>query len=661
MSGALSSPGFDPAIALQAGRGVAPPNPLQTIGQFAQIQNQINQNTAFPGQMELQQQRIAGGKADLLQTWKQASARQLAPLLAEGANPTLANATSTLARLESLGISTHEPLAALSSMSDGPNFRNQLGSWISANLATPGNEVSSVVGTPADIDTGQGPQFGMRRPGFMGGGFVPGSFTQRQLTPEQNIGTVPVYITRENYQQYGQPESAINSTINVPQAAFPYRGQEGPPPTTYAPGQQPRTMPQGGAAGPRSDAGGSPPTLAQVQAPGGARFTVAANAAPQFQGLVKDLEDAGYKIDPTISGGYNPRNIAGTNTPSQHSFGLAIDINSSRNQQGAKTSSDIPQDLARQLAAKWGLRWGGDFSGNSRDPMHFEVAPHQRSDLGDTTDGQRTQIASLGLPSGVMSDVPSALIPAAAQRPQAQAPRSGMNMDIIRQNARPAGPALGVEPEVLGGTAQYLQAQAGATTFKPRTFALEQAMHALDNADTGPGSETVNHIKSFLLAQSPESLKQYLPNVDPTKIRDYDEAVKYLAQYARSQPGAANSDMQSQLSQTANASTHISPAAAQAVVRNTLGLERMNQAAYLEFNRTHPAGSGSQFPRWLTQEFLPNQDPRGFSWDDMSSSQRAAVKAQIDSNRNEAERTAAKQRLLNSARLARGNGFVAAP
>jgi len=180
MSGALSSPGFDPAIALQAGRNLPPPaNPLQTIGQFATVQNAINQNKMFPGQMELQQQRISANKADLLQTWKQAAARQLAPLLAEGANPTLADATTTLARLESQGMSTHEPLAALSSMTDGPNFRTQLGTWISANLATPGNEVGAVLGRPATRDTGLAIESGIERPLFSPtpGGFVPSTST----------------------------------------------------------------------------------------------------------------------------------------------------------------------------------------------------------------------------------------------------------------------------------------------------------------------------------------------------------------------------------------------------------------------------------------------------------------------------------------------------
>jgi hypothetical protein len=115
------------------------------------------------------------------------------------------------------------------------------------------------------------------------------------------------------------------------------------------------------------------PDLVSVQSPSGVRFTVARSAAPQFTSFLSDLEGSGYKLNQQNSGGYNPRNIAGTNTPSQHSFGLAIDVNSDLNQRGATTASNLPANTA-DLAAKHGLTWGGGWSGDTRDPMHFEIA-----------------------------------------------------------------------------------------------------------------------------------------------------------------------------------------------------------------------------------------------------------------------------------------------
>lgn len=107
-----------------------------------------------------------------------------------------------------------------------------------------------------------------------------------------------------------------------------------------------------------------------ITSPSGARFSVAAEHADRFQALVNDLEAAGYPIKGDQSGGYNKRNIAGTNMPSQHSFGRAIDVNWNENARGKPGA--IPENVALELAKKHGLTWGGTWK--NRDDMHFEVA-----------------------------------------------------------------------------------------------------------------------------------------------------------------------------------------------------------------------------------------------------------------------------------------------
>lgn len=99
-------------------------------------------------------------------------------------------------------------------------------------------------------------------------------------------------------------------------------------------------------------------------------FTVSRQYADRFKAFLEDPEWGEYAFDPKQSGGYNPRNIAGTNTPSQHAFGNAIDINWTRNARG--TAGDLDPTLARTLAKRHGLTWGGDWT--NPDPMHFEVA-----------------------------------------------------------------------------------------------------------------------------------------------------------------------------------------------------------------------------------------------------------------------------------------------
>lgn len=67
-------------------------------------------------------------------------------------------------------------------------------------------------------------------------------------------------------------------------------------------------------------------------------------------------------------GCYYPRFIAGTTTLSNHSFGLAIDINSLENQRG--TVGEM-HPVVVQIMKKWGFAWGGDWA--YTDPMHFEL------------------------------------------------------------------------------------------------------------------------------------------------------------------------------------------------------------------------------------------------------------------------------------------------
>jgi hypothetical protein len=99
-------------------------------------------------------------------------------------------------------------------------------------------------------------------------------------------------------------------------------------------------------------------------------ITVGSPYADKFKGLLDDLAAAGVKIDPRQSGGYNYRNIAGTNRLSNHAYGRALDVNWTDNARG--TPGKIDPTLARTLAQKHGMVWGGDWS--NPDPMHFEIA-----------------------------------------------------------------------------------------------------------------------------------------------------------------------------------------------------------------------------------------------------------------------------------------------
>ena len=78
---------------------------------------------------------------------------------------------------------------------------------------------------------------------------------------------------------------------------------------------------------------------------------------------------------------YNNRNIAGTNIPSNHSRGTALDINARDNAYGDHSTA-FPPNIAHEVWEKFGWEWGGDWG--TPDAMHFEYLP-ARSTVGKNT------------------------------------------------------------------------------------------------------------------------------------------------------------------------------------------------------------------------------------------------------------------------------------
>lgn len=117
----------------------------------------------------------------------------------------------------------------------------------------------------------------------------------------------------------------------------------------------------------------TPARMAKITAPNGKSAFVDANEQARFQGFINDANAMGYKINDLM--GYQPRSIKGTNKPSHHAFGHAIDINPATNPHLSTLKTDMPAWMS-QLSAKWGLGWGGDWK-SSKDPMHFSTAPNE--------------------------------------------------------------------------------------------------------------------------------------------------------------------------------------------------------------------------------------------------------------------------------------------
>jgi hypothetical protein len=105
----------------------------------------------------------------------------------------------------------------------------------------------------------------------------------------------------------------------------------------------------------------------------GASFTVHHLIAPIIKWLIDETERRGYLIDHGPADvdddwSYANRPIRGRNTPSNHSWGLAVDINAQDFPLGS--TKRLPQWIV-DLWKAHGFDYGGDWS-SRKDPMHFE-------------------------------------------------------------------------------------------------------------------------------------------------------------------------------------------------------------------------------------------------------------------------------------------------
>jgi hypothetical protein len=93
---------------------------------------------------------------------------------------------------------------------------------------------------------------------------------------------------------------------------------------------------------------------------------------PQLRAALLEVQQRGLSsaIHPgEYAGCYYPRFIADTTTLSNHSFGLALDLNVPGNGRG--TVGEMDRDVVA-IFKRWGFAWGGDW--RYTDPMHFELS-----------------------------------------------------------------------------------------------------------------------------------------------------------------------------------------------------------------------------------------------------------------------------------------------
>lgn len=198
------------------------------------------------------------------------------------------------------------------------------------------------------------------------------------------------------------------------------------------------------------------------------------------------------------------------------------------------------------------------------------------------------------------------------------------------QTALPPGVVGAKETAGQASGAGLSRAREEAIDYQRQVFPLEQAIPALEKlgtTGTGPGTETVNHLKSFV--------QSMVPGADFKGIKDnveaYDKAKKYLTDFVN-QTGNSGTNDKLAAAFAGNPSVNISNAAATDVAKAALSLRRMKQAQLLAFeNSGLPESDYAKFAgKWNT-----SHDPRAYGFDLMSVDQRRKVLESLPENKRD--------------------------
>lgn len=179
-------------------------------------------------------------------------------------------------------------------------------------------------------------------------------------------------------------------------------------------------------------------------------------------------------------------------------------------------------------------------------------------------------------------------------------------------------------------------ARTRAATFGTETFPLTQALGSLERLGpqgSGPLTDELNTFKSFLQSAG----GTWLPGVDPNKIKDFDEAKKYLTQAAGGRAAAFGhgTDQALATALTANPSMKISNLAAVDLTKATLALRRMEQAQILEADRL--SVPEAQYSKWASK-WATGQDARAYMVDLLDAKQFERLRKSLKPGTPEMER-----------------------
>lgn len=218
------------------------------------------------------------------------------------------------------------------------------------------------------------------------------------------------------------------------------------------------------------------------------------------------------------------------------------------------------------------------------------------------------------------------------------------------------GMAPGFQEAASAGGVQMAAARARAANFGADIYPMTELLGNLQKlgpTGTGPGTEDLNTMKSFI-----QSNLSWMPGADkiigdPEKIANYNEAQKYATQLAGSRASmfGHGTDQAMATALVGSPNTHISNLAGQDLTKAIIGLKRMEQAQILDADRQ--GVQPGQFPAWASR-WSTTVDPRAFMIDKLD-------KNQIQNVAKTLKTPAQRQRFNSSVNLAIQTGLIDAP
>lgn len=173
--------------------------------------------------------------------------------------------------------------------------------------------------------------------------------------------------------------------------------------------------------------------------------------------LVNGLEQRrGFPFNPAWCWGGMCRPIAGTSSPSFHSWFTAVDLDAPTNPMRRPFTSNMPPDTAA-FAASLGFRWGGLYTGTP-DPMHFEFV--------------QTPAWAAARTAQLATAIKKAAGP---KEPKMDAPPPGLNAPIVDGAADPDGKGyyrLGADGGVFTGGATFYGSAVGLIERRDRAVGI---------------------------------------------------------------------------------------------------------------------------------------------------------------------------------------------